>query len=129
MSKSASEAYADKLALYEALVATNRSVERKGDTMPYTALNGHMFSLLTKAGKVALRLPSAARDAFLKKHKDALCVQHGIVMKEYVELPDALLAKTRDAKKFFDLSCAYVSSLKPSPATKKKKRGSNAARR
>ena len=120
MSKSAGGNYADKLALYEALVATNPSVERKGDTMPYTSLNGNMFSLLTKAGKVALRLPSDTRDAFLKKHPDALCVQYGIVMKEYVELPDALLAKTGEAKKLFDASFAYASTLKPKPTTKKK---------
>jgi hypothetical protein len=29
------------LELYEKLVATNPKVERKGDTMPYTSLNGH----------------------------------------------------------------------------------------
>jgi len=120
MGKSTSGSYADKLALYDALVATHPSVVRKGDTMPYTSLNGNMFSLLTKAGKVALRLPSDARDAFLRKHPDALCVQYGIVMKEYVELPDALLAKTREAKKLFDVSCAYASSLRPKPTTAKK---------
>jgi hypothetical protein len=120
MSKSTSGNYADKLALYEALVATNPTVERKGDTMPYTSLNGNMFSLLTKAGKVALRLPSDARDAFLKKHRDALCVQYGIVMKEYVELPDALLSKTGEAKKLFEVSFEYARSLKPKPTTKNK---------
>jgi len=40
------------LALFEKLVATNSQLERKGDTMPYTSLNGHMFSLLTKEGSV-----------------------------------------------------------------------------
>ena len=29
--------YANKLAIYEKLVATNPSIERKGDTMPYTS--------------------------------------------------------------------------------------------
>src|SRR5580692_207120 len=57
----------DKLALYEKLVATNPKVERKGDTVPYTSLNGHMFSYLSKEGKLALRLPPAEREAFLKK--------------------------------------------------------------
>jgi hypothetical protein len=120
MGKSTSGNYADKLALYERLVATNPSVKRKGDTMPYTSLNGNMFSLLTKEGKVAVRLPSDARDAFLKKHEDALCVQYGIVMKEYVELPDALLARTSEAKKLFGASFAYASTLQPKPTTKKK---------
>ena len=39
------------LELYEKLVATNPRVELKGDTMPYTSLNGHMFSVLTKGGQ------------------------------------------------------------------------------
>jgi len=38
----------DPLSLYEKLVATLPGVERKGDTVPYTSVNGHMFSNLTK---------------------------------------------------------------------------------
>ncbi len=37
----------DKLELYEKLVSTNPSVERKGASVPYTSLNGHMFSYLS----------------------------------------------------------------------------------
>ena len=48
----------ESLALYERLVATNPEVERKGATMPYTSVNGHMFSFLGKDGGVALRLPA-----------------------------------------------------------------------
>ncbi len=111
---------AAKLELYEKLVATNPSVERKGATTPYTSLNGHMFSFLTKTGTLALRLPDEERDAFLKKYKTTLCESYGTVMKEYAEVPDALLKKTRELKKFFDLSHAYVGSLKPKPTTRKK---------
>lgn len=119
MAKAAVAVPADKLELYEKLVATNPSVERKGATMPYTSVNGHMFSFLTKAGKLALRLPADEREAFLKKYKTTLCEQHGTVLAEYVEVPDALLKKTRELKKFFDLSYAYVGSLKPKPTTRK----------
>jgi TfoX/Sxy family transcriptional regulator of competence genes len=111
----------DKLELYEKLVATNPSVERKGATVPYTSLNGHMFSYLSKEGKLALRLPAAEREAFLKKYKAKLCEAYGIVQREYVEVPDSLLASTRELKKYFDRSYAYVSSLKPKPTAKKKK--------
>ena len=110
------------LELYDALVATNSSVERKGAAMPYTSLNGHMFSFLTKTGKLALRLPAKERAAFLEKHRAKLCEQHGTVLEEYVEVPDALLAKTKDLKKYFDASHAYVASLKPKPSAKKKKK-------
>ena len=121
MAKAAPEVPEDKLELYEKLVSTNPSVERKGATVPYTSVNGHMFSFLTKDGTLALRLPAEERNAFLNKYKTKLCEQHGTVMKEYVEVPEALLKNTRELKKFFDLSYAYVGSLKPKPTTKTKK--------
>ena len=122
MGKETSTVPADKLELYEKLVATNPNVQRKGDTVPYTSLNGHMFSYLSKTGTLALRLPAEERDVFLKKYKTKLCEQYGTVQKEYVEVPDTLLQKTQELKKFFDVSYAYVSSLKPKP-TKRKKKG------
>src|SRR5215813_2490464 len=100
MPKPTAAAPADKLALYEKLVATNPRVERKGATMPYTSLNGHMFSVLTKDGKLALRLPAEERTAFLKRYKTTLCEQYGTVMPEYVVVPDALLMKTRELQRF-----------------------------
>lgn len=114
---------ADKLALYDKLVATNPKVERKGATVPYTSLNGHMFSYLSKDGKLALRLPDEAREAFLKKYKAKLCEAYGRVQPEYVEVPDALLAATAELKKYFSISYEYVNSLKPKATTKKAARG------
>jgi hypothetical protein len=104
---------ADALALYEKLVATKRGVERKGAAMPYTSRNGHMFSFLTKEGKLALRLPDDQREAFLAKYRTKLCEQHGTVMKEYALVPDALLGKTRELAPYFAKSWAYVGSLPP----------------
>lgn len=110
----------DKLELYEKLVATNPKVERKGATVPYTSLNGHMFSYLTKEGELALRLPAGEREAFLKKYNTKLCEAYGKVQPEYVMVPDSLLSATKDLKKYFDCSYEYMSSLKPKPTTKKK---------
>jgi hypothetical protein len=124
MGKAASSVPAEKLELYERLVATNPSVERKGAAVPYTSVNGHMFSYLTKSGALALRLPAEEREAFLRKYETTLCEEYGVVQKEYVMVPDGLLAKTRELKKFFDVSYAYVSSLKPKPTTRKKKTAS-----
>jgi hypothetical protein len=121
MSEERAEVPADKLELYEKLVATLPGVPRKGATVPYTSVNGHMFSYLSKAGTLGLRLPEEARDAFLKKYKTTLCKQYGVVQKEYVEVPDSLLKKTAELKKFFAISFEYVSSLKPKPTTRKKK--------
>jgi hypothetical protein len=117
----ANTAWQQKLELYEKLVATNPNVERKGATVPYTSLNGHMFSYLSKEGKLALRLPAEEREAFLKKYKARLCEAYGVVQLEYVEVPDALLHRTQELKKFFAVSHKYVASLKPKATTKPKK--------
>jgi TfoX/Sxy family transcriptional regulator of competence genes len=120
MAKPTPKAPVDKVALYEKLVATQLGVERKGAMMPYTSVNGHMFSLLTPEGRLALRLPEEEREAFLKKHKAQQPVQYGVVMKEYVEVPDDLLAKTSELKKYFAMSYQHTASLKPKPTTRKK---------
>jgi len=114
------------LVLYEKIVAGLAGVERKGDTMPYTSLNGHMFSVLHKDGSVALRLPATARDTFLKKYRTTLSSQYGVVQPEYVVVPDALLSKTKELQQFFEISRAYVESLKPKATTRK---GSSSAKR
>jgi TfoX/Sxy family transcriptional regulator of competence genes len=121
MSKAGDPKFANALKQYEALVALHPEVERKGAAMPYTSLNGHMFSFLTKTGTLALRLPEAEREAFLKKYKTTLCEQNGTVLKEYVEVPDALLAKTKELQGFFKSSLAYIATLKPKPTKKNKK--------
>ena len=108
--------YNNQLSLYEQLVATNPRIERKGATVPFTSLNGHMFSYLGKTGEMALRLPSPEREAFLNKYKTKLCQQYGIVQKEYVAVPDALLKRTKELKKYFDISYAYVAGMKPKPS-------------
>ncbi|HEX3879004.1 MAG TPA: hypothetical protein VHW24_18590 [Bryobacteraceae bacterium] len=110
----------DKLLLYEKLVATNAGVTLKGATVPYTSINGNMSSYLSKEGKLALRLPPDDIQAFLKKYNSKLCDAYGVVQKEYVEVPGALLAKTVELKKYFDASVEYVSALKPKPTAKKK---------
>jgi hypothetical protein len=128
MSKPAPKAPAPSVALYEALLATNPAIERKGATMPYTSVNGHMFSLLTPEGTLALRLPAAEREAFLKRYETTLCVQYGAVMKEYVQVPVSLLKNTRALAKYLDLSYRYACSLKPKPTTRasKAKKGTSA---
>ena len=110
---------ADKLELYEKLVATNPKMERKGAANPYTSLNGHMFTYLNPAGSLALRLPADEREKFLKKYKATLFEAYGAVMKEYVTVPDSLLKSTKELAKYFALSYQYVGSLKPKPSKKK----------
>ena len=119
MSKPSPKAPAESVALYETLLATIPEIDRKGATMPYTSVNGNMFSLLTADGTLALRLPEAEREAFLERYETTLCVQYGAVMKEYVTVPASLLKNTRALAKYLDISYRYACSLKPKPTTKR----------
>jgi hypothetical protein len=109
----------EKVNLYNKLVASHKKAVRKGATIPYTSLNGNMYSYLSKDGFVALRLPERERDVFLKKYKTTLALSYGIIQKEYVTVPDSLLKKTGELKPWFDASYEYVSSLKAKPTQKK----------
>ena len=113
--------YPQQLEWYEKLIATHPGIERKGDTMPYTSLNGHMTSYLSRDGVMALRLPEDKREAFIKKYKTGLMKAYGIIQKEYVEVPGDLLKKTSEMKPWFYSGYEYVKSMKPKPPAKKNK--------
>ena len=110
-----------KLELYQKLVATLPGAVLKGDTIPYTSLNGHMYSFLSKQDELSLRLPQDEIPKFLDKYKSRLAENYGVVQKEYVVVPDELLAKSSELKKYFQISLAYISSIKPKSTSKPKK--------
>ena len=103
----------DVLRAYDVLVASRSGLERKGATMPYTSLNGHMFSFLAPDGILARRLASADRAVFLDRYDTQLVEQHGSVMKEYVAVLADLLGRLEELAPWFDRSCEYAGSLKP----------------
>jgi predicted DNA-binding protein (MmcQ/YjbR family) len=111
---------AAKLALYQKLIAGNPAIERKGDTNPYTSYNGHMFTHLAPPGTLAIRLSPEDVDAFLKKYRTTLFESYGVVKKDWVVVPDALLAKTSELRKYFERSFQYVQTLKPKATAKKR---------
>ncbi len=108
-----------KLDAYNRLIGTHPEIERKGKSMPYTSLNGHMFTHLDKSGSMGIRLPAEEREAFLEKYDTTLFVQHGATMKEYATVPDELLQNTEELAPYLELSLDYVKSLKPKPTKKK----------
>ena len=119
MAKKVNQIPKEKLELYDKLIATNPEIKRKGVTMPYTSLNGHMFTYLSQNGSLGIRLPKVDREAFLKNYNTTLYESHGAIMKEYVTVPDELLKNTEELKKFLDISYSYVKALKPKPSKKK----------
>lgn len=119
MSKAKSSVPADKLALYDSLIAQHPEIQRKGKNNPYTSVNGHMFSFMDKEGFMSLRLSKEEREAFMEKYDTQLSFQYNTVMKEYVVVPHDLLTDQETMADYLQVSYAYVSSLKPKPTKKK----------
>jgi len=113
----------EKVELYNKMVATYPEAILKGDTIPYTSLNGHMYSFLSKGDEVTLKLPADERVKFIEKYNTRLAENYGIVQKEYVVVPDSLLNNMEELKHYFETSYQYTASLKPKPTAKSKKTG------
>jgi TfoX/Sxy family transcriptional regulator of competence genes len=116
--KEKSDIPASKLESYDRLILTIPSLDRKGATVPYTSVNGHMFSFFNKDGAFGLRLPGETKDRFLKKYKTKLLEAYEMVMKEYVVVSDELLENTKELESYFKISYEFVNSLKPKQTKK-----------
>ena len=113
--------FARNLALYEALVALVPEIERKGATNPYTSVNGNMFSICSPGGEVELRLPAEQRQEFLERYSTHLREAYGIVQREYVVVPDDLLARIDELAPWFEASYRYAAGLRPKATTRAKR--------
>ena len=109
----------EKLKIYDQLVAMNPKFERLGKTMPYTAANTHMFSLLNKEGQLGIRLSKESQEKFKAAHHSTIFKSYGATMRDYVLIPDAMLNNLDVLAKYLDESYEYVMSLKPNPRKKK----------
>jgi hypothetical protein len=118
--KKASTIPAAKLALYERLLATDPHIERKGATIPYTSSNGKMFTFLSPTGELRIRLPDEERAAFMKKYRATLAVSSGVVLKDFVAVPAALLARTSVLRQYLGISRAYAERLGPKTGAKRR---------
>ena len=107
---------------YDRLLATHPQTERKGKNLLYTSVNGHMFTVFSTDAKLGIRLPKAEREAFLGKFDSVVLRSYGHNMPEYVTVPEALLEDTDALKPYLFMSYDYVTSLKPKPTKKPKKK-------
>jgi hypothetical protein len=106
----------DKVALYRKLLATVEGVDTKSNFgSAYTAINGNMYTMISKHGVVGIRLPQPERDAFLAKHKTDLFRGDPSwpPAKEFVAVPDKLLSNTKALRPYLEKSLEYVRTLKP----------------
>ena len=120
MAKTPIKIPADKVALYDKLIATRPDLERKGKTMLYTSVNGHIFTYLSKEGVLGIRLSKEDKAAFEEKYQSPPFIQYGAVMRGYVTVPDSLFKDTEKLKPVLDRSIEYIKSLKPQTSKRSK---------
>ncbi len=107
--------YETALQRYSSLVEASPGIELKGKKMPYTSMNGNMFSFLAPDGVLCLRLSSAECTEFMQTHGTEPVMQYGSVMRDYVAVPDTLLADGDALGALFRKSVANAQSLKAKP--------------
>src|SRR5687768_11181153 len=101
----------NKADLFKKMLEEFPDVELKGKTMPYTSINGNMFSFFDKEGDLHLRLSKNDRDEFLTCFPDNISIQHGVLMKEYVRVHE-IIFDDGSLSKHFRKSLDYSSKLK-----------------
>lgn len=107
--------------LYAAAVAATEGCELKGATMPYTSINGNMYSFLGKNGVVAIRLGEAERVKLGQSGGEPYVHESGAAMKEYMSLPSSILADGKSAAGWLTRSLAFAATLKPKATARSKK--------
>ena len=110
------------VAQFEQLTAALPMVEpRKMFGYPAAFVNGQMFASLFQDHFI-LRLPAAEREAFISAHGARVFEpMPGRPMREYVEVPPALLKSGRELDDWLAKGLAYAQSLPPKAAKPRRK--------
>ncbi len=101
----------EKLKIYDKLVSKCPRFERKGKTMPYTSANGHMFSLLNKAGEIGIRFSKEVQKKYIEKFGSTIFKSYNSIMHGYVLIPENMLQNIDILAKYLDESYDYVMGL------------------
>ena len=107
----------DKLALYQAVLKAAGIDAKVNFGAAYTAVNGNMYSMISKHGVMGLRLPKDDLEAFLAKFKTTIyrADPKWPPNKEMAAVPAALLKDTKALTLYMKASHRYASSLRPKP--------------
>ncbi len=101
----------ERLKIYDVLVSKCPRFERKGKTMPYTSANGHMFSLLNKAGEIGIRFSKEVQKKYIEEFDSTLYKSYNAIMHGYVLIPEKMLEDLDNLASYLDESFDYVMSL------------------
>ena len=108
----------DRLRLYQLLLEAVPGVAEKSNFgSAYTAVDGNMYSIVSKHGVVGIRLPEPDRSAFIERYRTELFRGDPAwpPAREYVAVPDDLLERTDELAPFLERSLAYALTLRPKP--------------
>ena len=116
MSPKKTSAPPERVKLYELLLAAVDGVDAKSNFgSAYTAVNGNMYSMISKHGVVGIRLPEPDRSAFLADYDTTLFRGDPAwpPAREFVAVPDAMLSDTETLRPYLERSYRYALTLKP----------------
>jgi hypothetical protein len=111
----------EKVRLYQRLLEGVEGVDTKSNFgSAYTAVNGNMYTMISKHGVVGIRLPEPERAAFMEEYSTELFRGDPAwpPAKEFVAVPDDLLENTDALQPYLEISLNYVQTLKPKTARK-----------
>ena len=113
----------EKLELYERLVEAAGIDSKSNFGSAYTAVNGNMYSMISKYGVVGIRLPDEERETFIDEYSTEMfrADPSWPPSKNMVAVPDELLEDTKVLAPYLKRSHEYTQTLKPKPTKKKAK--------
>jgi hypothetical protein len=112
----------DKVLLYRRLLEAVEGIAAKSNFgSAYTAVNGNMYSMISKHGVVGIRLPADERSAFLQEFETELFRGDPAwpPAREFVAVPNAVLQDTARLAPYLERSYRYTLTLKPKAARKR----------
>ena len=101
------------LEYYDAAVEKCPRFERKGKTMPYTSANGHMFSLLNKAGELGIRFSKDVQGKYIDEWPSTTFISYGATMRGYVLIPESISSDPDQLAIYLNEGFDYVMTLEP----------------
>ena len=101
------------LTLYDQAVKKCSRFERKGKTMPYTSANGHMFSLLNKAGELGIRFSKDVQKRYIEEWPSTIFQSYGATMRGYVLIPEHICSDIDQLAHYLNEGYDYVMTLEP----------------
>lgn len=103
----------EKVKIYDAIIEAHPESTRKGKNNPYTSMNGHMYSMVTKEGQVAIRMSKDVRAKYMEEVNPKEVVTYNTMMKEYIEISEELLQDQQAVLSLLDQSIEFIKTLKP----------------